>query len=242
MPSYRCSEIKALLRKDILVRWRQKCLTLTLLGWPILIFMLLYIIRLKYGSEHVEECQFPTRLLPTKNQVVPSAFSYICSLENKCLSTREYEEYSLWKDAPLNPAIDIINILVTDERLYKALVDLPEKANFISAVTAFITSDHLDSIRGNVSAMIALVPRIEKMMNYSFDITRLFSNRETFVKFGKLLCGHPFPSTESIPLVNDILYSEDFSEVNDDELDAMPNHRRRRHVTTPDWRPSEHMN
>lgn len=88
------------------------------------------------------------------------------------------------------------------------------------------------------------MPEIERLMNYSFDITKLFSSklpayiylvfreslthflpcvdRETFVKFGVLLCGHPFPSTESIPLVNDILYSEDFSEVNDVELQAMP--------------------
>lgn len=47
-------------------------------------------------------------------------------------------------------------------------------------------------------------------------------DRKTFVKAGNLLCGFPFPSTESIPLVNDILYSEDFSEVNDDELQSMP--------------------
>lgn len=98
-------------------------------------------------------------------------------------------------------------------------------------------------VTGNISEVISLVPEIERLMNYSFDITKLFSSklasyfqaahsanalsvfcadRETFVKFGVLLCGHPFPSTESIPLVNDILYSEDFSEVNDVELQAMP--------------------
>lgn len=98
--SFRRSEVKSLLRKDLLVLWRQKGLTLTLLAWPVLIFMLLYIIRLKYGSEQMKACQFPTRLMPTKNQVVPSAFSYICSIENKCLSTEPYEEYSKWLDAP----------------------------------------------------------------------------------------------------------------------------------------------
>ncbi|EDW65647.2 LOW QUALITY PROTEIN: uncharacterized protein Dvir_GJ19374 [Drosophila virilis] len=220
--SFRTSEVRALLRKDVLVRWRQKGLTLTLFLWPLVTFILLYLIRLKYGSEQVDACQFPTRLLPTKNQVVPSAFSYICSIENKCLKTDPYEEYSKWQGAPLHSVIDIVNVFVTDDRLYNAVIELPEKANFVNAVTTLVTSNHLDLIRSNISEIISLVPEIERLMNYSFDITKLFSNRETFVKLGVLLCGHPFPSTESIPLVNDILYSEDFSEVNDDELKAMP--------------------
>ncbi|KAH8303941.1 hypothetical protein KR044_000407, partial [Drosophila immigrans] len=220
--SFARSEVKALLRKDLLVLWRQKGLTLTLLLFPVLVFMLLYIIRLKYGSEPIEACQFPTRLLPTKNQVVPSAFSYICSLENKCLKTEPYEEYSKWQAAPLHSVIEVINVFVTDDKLYNAVIELPEKANFVSAVTTLVTSSHFNIISSNISEIVSLVPRIERLMNYSFDITKLFSNRETFVKFGVLLCGHPFPSTESIPLVNDILYSEDFSEVNDGELSAMP--------------------
>ncbi|XP_060662090.1 phospholipid-transporting ATPase ABCA1 [Drosophila nasuta] len=220
--SFARSEVRALLRKDLLALWRQKGLTLTLLLFPVLIFMLLYIIRLKYDSQPIDACQFPTRLLPTKNQVVPSAFSYICSLENKCLKTEPYEEYSKWQEAPLHSVIEVINVFVTDDRLYNAVIELPEKANFVSAVTTLVTSSHFDIISSNISQIVSLVPRIERLMNYSFDITKLFSNRETFVKFGILLCGHPFPSTESIPLVNDILYSEDFSEVNDDELRAMP--------------------
>lgn len=93
-------EVKALLRKDVIVRWRQKGLSLTVIVWPLLAFMLIYLIRLRYDSEQMDACQFPTRLLPTKNQVVPSAFSYICSIENKCLSTEPYEEYSKWQEAP----------------------------------------------------------------------------------------------------------------------------------------------
>ncbi|XP_017869201.1 PREDICTED: ATP-binding cassette sub-family A member 13 isoform X2 [Drosophila arizonae] len=220
--SFRMREVKALLRKDIIVRWRQKGLSLTVILWPLIAFMLIYLIRLKYGSEQMDACQFPTRLLPTKNQVVPSAFSYICSIENKCLNTEPYEEYSKWQAAPLHSVIDIVNVFVTDDRLYNAIIELPEKANFVSAVTTLITSSHLNVIRSNISQIVSLVPEIERLMNYSFDVTKLFSNRETFVKLGVLLCGHPFPSTESIPLVNDILYSEDFSEVNDDELKAMP--------------------
>nr|XP_016937083.1 ATP-binding cassette sub-family A member 13 isoform X1 [Drosophila suzukii]XP_016937084.1 ATP-binding cassette sub-family A member 13 isoform X1 [Drosophila suzukii] len=234
-------EVRELLRKDLLVRWRQKGLSLILLAWPVMVFMLLYLIRLKYGSEEVAACQYPTRLLPTKNQVVPAAFSYICSIENRCQPAHPYEEYSHWKEAPLHSVIDVVNAFVTDERLHKAVVELAEKANFVSAITTLITSDRLDIIRSNISEIISLVPEIERRMNYSFDIKNLFSNRETFVKLGVLLCGHPFPNTDTIPLVNEILESEDFSQANDAELDAMPNRRRRRSEDLPtDWRPTKY--
>ncbi|XP_070144515.1 glucosylceramide transporter ABCA12 isoform X2 [Drosophila kikkawai] len=216
-------EVRELLRKDLIVRWRQKVLSLILLAWPVLIFMLLYLIRLKYGSEQVQACQYPTRLLPTKNQVVPAAFSYICSIENRCQRAQPYEEYSRWKEAPLHSVIDVVNAFVTDEQLRKAVVELADKANFVSAITTLITSDRLDIIRSNISEIISLVPEIERRMNYSFDIKHLFSNRDTFVKLGILLCGHPFPSTDTIPLINEILESEDFSEADKDvELEAMP--------------------
>lgn len=70
------------------------------LVWPCLIFMLLYLIRLKFGPEHIEECQFPTRQLPTKNNVLPGFYSYICSIENKCLNTTRYEEEAKFEKAP----------------------------------------------------------------------------------------------------------------------------------------------
>ncbi|XP_017021593.1 glucosylceramide transporter ABCA12 isoform X1 [Drosophila kikkawai] len=238
-------EVRELLRKDLIVRWRQKVLSLILLAWPVLIFMLLYLIRLKYGSEQVQACQYPTRLLPTKNQVVPAAFSYICSIENRCQRAQPYEEYSRWKEAPLHSVIDVVNAFVTDEQLRKAVVELADKANFVSAITTLITSDRLDIIRSNISEIISLVPEIERRMNYSFDIKHLFSNRDTFVKLGILLCGHPFPSTDTIPLINEILESEDFSEADKDvELEAMPSrHRSRRHLTDTlpiDWRPTKY--
>jgi len=43
--------------------------------------------------------------------------------------------------------IDVVNAFVTDERLHKAVVELAEKANFVSAITTLITSDRLDIIR-----------------------------------------------------------------------------------------------
>lgn len=221
--SFSVSQLKALLRKDGLVRLRQPVMTVVQLAWPCLVFILLYLIRLKFGPEHIEDCQFPTRLLPTKNQVLPSFYSYICSLENKCMNTNPYEETTSWKNAPVKPIVDIVNIFVTDDRMFNAVIDLPVKANFINAVTAVVTGGHFDQIRQSVSNVIDLVPQVEEFLNGTFDIRRLFSDRKTFVKAGYLMCGHPFPSTDTIPLVNDILYdTEDFSKVNDDEINIMP--------------------
>ncbi|XP_004523945.1 ATP-binding cassette sub-family A member 13 [Ceratitis capitata] len=221
--SFSGSQLRAMLRKDGIVRLRQPIMTAIQLIWPCLMFILLYLIRLKFGPEHIEDCQFPTRLLPTKNQVVPSFYSYICSLENKCLPTNPYEETTSWKNAPMKPIIDIVNIFVTDDRMFNAVIDLPEKANFINAVTAVVTGGHFNEIRLSVGNVISLVPQVENFLNGSFDIMRLFSDRKTFVKAGYLMCGHPFPSTDTIPLVNDILYNtEDFSKINDDEISIMP--------------------
>lgn len=50
--------------------------------------------------------------------------------------------------------IDIVNAFVTDDRLYNALIELPEKANFVNAVTTLVTSNHLDLIRSELFADI----------------------------------------------------------------------------------------
>ncbi|XP_039958273.1 ATP-binding cassette sub-family A member 13 [Bactrocera tryoni] len=221
--SFSASQLRAMLRKDGLVRLRQPVMTVVQVVWPCLVFMLLYLIRLKFGPEHIEDCQFPTRLLPTKNQVLPSFYSYICSLENNCMKTTPYEETTSWQNAPMKPIVDIVNIFVTDDRMFNAVIDLPEKANFINAVTAVVTGGHFNQIRQSVGSVINLVPQVEDFLNGTFDINRLFSDRRTFVKAGYLMCGHPFPSTNTIPLVNDILYdTEDFSKINDDEINVMP--------------------
>lgn len=80
--------------------------------WPCIIFLSLYIIRNRFQPIDVNECkihnndfhylyseymflfkgQFPTRQLPTKNQLLPFFQSYICSIENQCLDVNKYEE------------------------------------------------------------------------------------------------------------------------------------------------------
>lgn len=51
----------------------------------------------------------------------------------------------------MKPIIDIVNIFVTDDRMFNAVIDLPEKANFINAVTAVVTGGHFNQIRRKYS-------------------------------------------------------------------------------------------
>ncbi|XP_059222779.1 ATP-binding cassette sub-family A member 13 [Stomoxys calcitrans] len=216
------SQIQAILRKDFLVRWRQKWLMALQILWPLVIFLLPYLIRLKFTPVHKDSCQFPTRQLPTARQTLPGMLSYICTLENKCKSTDTYDEYEFLPKSPVKPVVDVVQILINDDGLFKILVELPEKANFISAVTTLVTNSHFGEIRENIGKVVDMIPEVRKTLNGTFDIKTLFSNRKTFVKAGNLICGYPFPSIDTIPLVSDILESQDFSKVNDDEINAMP--------------------
>ena len=47
----------------------------------------------------------------------------------------------------MKPIIDIVQVLINEDRMFNALVELPEKANFISAVTTLVTNSHFDDIR-----------------------------------------------------------------------------------------------
>lgn len=47
----------------------------------------------------------------------------------------------------MKPIIDIVQILINEDRMFNALVELPEKANFVSAVTTLVTNSHFDDIR-----------------------------------------------------------------------------------------------
>lgn len=121
-------QIKALLWKDLLIKKRQpvnfgfcffycsviictvcKCHLITFILqwmtavqflWPCLIFVTIYMLRLKFGASDVEECQFPTRELPTPRSILPFFQSYICTIENQCSSPKNYSEISEFQDAP----------------------------------------------------------------------------------------------------------------------------------------------
>lgn len=47
----------------------------------------------------------------------------------------------------MKPIIDIVQIFVSNDRLYNAVLELPEKANFISTITALMGTGKIDFLR-----------------------------------------------------------------------------------------------
>lgn len=68
--------------------------------WPCLIFLAVYLLRLKFGAHEIPDCQFPTRELPSQSSLLPFFQSYICTIENECSSTQNYSEISEFEKAP----------------------------------------------------------------------------------------------------------------------------------------------
>jgi hypothetical protein len=60
------------------------------------------------------------------------------------------------------------------------------------------------------------------MVGNFFDVHKLFSNQRIFANLGKILCGKPFPQSNNIRYVNNIIYSPDYNGPDKDELDVMP--------------------
>lgn len=68
----------------------------------------------------------------------------------------------------LHSVIDIINIFVTDDRLYNAVIELPEKASFVSTVTTLVTSKHFDLIRSKLLLyQIIILPTLNEFISIS---------------------------------------------------------------------------
>lgn len=132
-----CDQIKALLWKDVLVRWRQpvsvtstnrsfrlflflfetckfmlkihfsvlpnvciQWMTAIQYLYPCLIFVALYLLRLKFQAEDIDFCQYPTRQLPSPTGLLPFFQSYICTIENACSNVSDYHEISEFEAAP----------------------------------------------------------------------------------------------------------------------------------------------
>lgn len=68
--------------------------------WPILIFSAVYLLRYRFNAFYEDDCQFPTRELPSPGTLLPFFQSYICSIENECSSIDNYTEISDFPNAP----------------------------------------------------------------------------------------------------------------------------------------------
>lgn len=77
-------------------------------------------------------------------------------------------------------------------------------------------------ILANAEYLAHHIPEIKKIVGNFFDIQKLFSNDRTFSNLGKILCKKPFPRSNNIRFVNNVLYSPDYNGADKDELDVMP--------------------
>lgn len=70
--------------------------------------------------------------------------------------------------------------------------------------------------------LVQIFPEVLKIVGPNFDIKKLFADDVTFSNSGRVLCGHPFPRSNNIRFVDNVLYSEDYNGPDADELEVMP--------------------
>ncbi|XP_058118442.1 glucosylceramide transporter ABCA12 [Anopheles ziemanni] len=216
-----CMQIRALLKKDYLVRIRQPWMTFIQYLWPCMIFAALYILRARFQAAEIGDCQFPTRNLQA-NGILPFFQSYICTFENECSDVKAYAETEDFPLAPVTPVVNIVQTILDNEELYDAIVKLPEDKNFIASVTTVVTHAKFKEIESNADRLIKMLPEIRTKIGDSFDIEKLFSDDRTFSKSGNILCGRPFPRSDNIRFVDNIFYTPDYAGPDKDELNVMP--------------------
>ncbi|XP_055530518.1 ATP-binding cassette sub-family A member 13 [Wyeomyia smithii] len=214
-------QIRALLKKDYLVRIRQPWMTIVQYLWPSLIFLSLYILRNRFGAEEIADCQFPTRQLQN-NGILPFFQSYVCTIENDCSSAQHFEMSGSYERAPVTPILDIIQIFLDTPAIYDPVIKLPQEKNLIGTVLSIVTSSRFKEIEQKADRLVSMFPEIQAMVGSDFNIEKLFADDRMFSSSGKILCGKPFPRSDNIRFINNVLYSQDFSGADPDEIAALP--------------------
>lgn len=189
--------------------------------WPCLIFLSLYVLRNRFQAKQIGECQFPTRQLQS-NGILPFFQSYVCTIENDCSDPKKFEETTDFAVAPVTPLLNIVQIFLDTPALYDSVTKLPKDKNFIGTVTTIVTNGRFKEIEGNADKLVRMVPEIQKMVGDDFNIENLFADDRTFSNSGKILCGKPFPRSDNIRFINNVLYSHDFNGADPDEIAVMP--------------------
>jgi hypothetical protein len=84
------------------------------------------------------------------------------------------------------------------------------------------TNNYLFFHLANADYLVRNLPEIRKIVGNFFDVNKLFSNDRIFSNLGKILCGTPFPRSNNIRYVDNVLYSPDYAGPDKDELAVMP--------------------
>lgn len=113
--------------------------------WPCLIFLSLYVLRDRFQSVQISDCQFPSRQLQN-NGILPFFQSYICTIENACSDPKRFEETTDFEEAPVTPVLNIVQIFLDTPQLYDAVIKLPQDRNFIGTVTSIVTHGRFKEI------------------------------------------------------------------------------------------------
>lgn len=122
----------------------------------------------------------------------------------------------------MTPVVNIVQTFLNEDKLYHAIVDLPETMNFLGAITTIAGHSKFNVLQENVGKLLNIVNRGGSPINNQFNITELWSDDRTFSETGKVICGKPFPRSNNVRFVERVFYQEDFNGANQDELDAMP--------------------
>lgn len=136
----------------------------------------------------------------------------------QCLNLKTY----FYFDIRVTPVLNIIQTFLNEKDLYDAVVNLPESMEFIPLITKLATHSKFKYIENNADYLVRHLPEIQKQIGNFFDVHKLFSNERVFSNLGKILCGKPFPRSNNIRFVDNIIYSPDYNGADKDELEVMP--------------------
>ncbi|XP_044002930.1 uncharacterized protein LOC122848731 isoform X2 [Aphidius gifuensis] len=131
-------QLGLLLWKNYVVRKRQTGVLGLIFLWPIVIFLLLYILRKNVDTEDNPTCQFPARLMP-RDGLLPFAQSFICSISNPCEPLENYEEIPSYKKAKLGPLIMDLQPVLNNKTILTAVGILPKSVKLLRSMIETLT-------------------------------------------------------------------------------------------------------
>ncbi|XP_011308769.1 uncharacterized protein ldd isoform X2 [Fopius arisanus] len=153
-------QLGLLLWKNYVVRKRRPAILGLVFIWPIVIFMLLYIVRDNVQPEYNPTCQFPARLMP-RDGLLPFVQSYICSVGNPCDPLDNYEEVPSYRNARLGPLMLEFQSLLPNETILSAVKSLPQSVKFLRSMAEILTK-----------------PEIKQLFDRGLRLGDLFNNHE----------------------------------------------------------------
>ncbi|XP_063992095.1 ATP-binding cassette sub-family A member 13-like isoform X2 [Diachasmimorpha longicaudata] len=138
-------QLGLLLWKNYVVRKRRPAILGLVFLWPIVIFMLLYVVRDNVEPEYNPTCQFPARLMP-RDGLLPFVQSYICSVGNPCDPLDNYEEVPSYRNARLGPLMMEFQSLLPNETILSAVKSLPHSVKFLRSMAEILTKPEIKQL------------------------------------------------------------------------------------------------